>query len=45
MIINADGGRKADDVSASIKAHADRVIQFKQIEQDRQYAEVKRKVK
>ena len=35
LIINANTGRKADDVSADIKAHIDKIIKFKQIEQDR----------
>lgn len=32
LIINANAGRKADDVSADIKSHIDKIIKFKQIE-------------
>lgn len=45
VLINSDAGRKADEVGERVKAHLDKILSFKQIAQDRQYAEVKKKVK
>lgn len=44
MLTNTDG-RKTDEVSEQVQAHLNKILSFKQIEQDRQYTEVKKKVK
>lgn len=45
VLINSDAGRKPDEVSEQVKQALDKILSFKQIDQDRQYAEVKKKVK
>lgn len=45
VMIKSDAGRTAEEVSDQVRAQLNKILNFKQMEQDRQYAEVKKKVK